>query len=40
MDLSENRFEKTWKNFLEALKVDNTCSLADVCRAQHTTLGV
>ena len=31
-----------WKNskhFLEVLKVDYNCSLADVCRDQHTTLG-
>ena len=39
MDLAENRFGKTWKHFLEALKVDYNCSLADVCRDQHTTLG-
>ena len=37
MDLAENRFGKTWKHFLEALKVDYNCSLADVCRDQHTT---
>ena len=30
MDLAENRFGKTWKHFLEALKVDYNCSLADV----------
>lgn len=30
---------KTWKHFLEVLKVDYNCSLADVCRDQHTTLG-
>ena len=29
MDLAENRFGKTWKHFLEVLKV-NWCSLADV----------
>ena len=39
MDLVENRFGKTWKHFLEALKVDYNCSLADVCRDQHTTFG-
>ena len=39
MDLAENRFGKTWKHFLEALKVDYNCSLADVCRDQHTTFG-
>ena len=39
MDLAENRFGKTWKHFLEVLKVDYNCSLADVCRKQHTTLG-
>ena len=39
MDLAANRFGKTWKHFLEALKVDYTCSLADVCRDQHTTFG-
>ena len=39
MDLSENRFRKTWKRFLEVLKVDYNCSLADVCREQHTTNG-
>lgn len=38
MDLAENRFGKTWKHFLEVLKVDYNCSLADVCRDQHTTL--
>ena len=37
MDLAENRFGKTWKHFLEVLKVDYNCSLADVCRDQHTT---
>ena len=30
MDLAENRFGKTWKHFLEVLKVDYNCSLADV----------
>lgn len=30
---------KTWKHFLEVLKVDYNCSLADVCRDQHTTFG-
>ena len=35
MDLAENRFGKTWKHFLEALKVDYNCSLADVCRERH-----
>ncbi len=39
MDLAENRFGKTWKHFLEVLKVDYNCSLADVCREQHTTSG-
>ena len=39
MDLAANRFGKTWKHFLEALKVDYNCSLADVCRDQHTTFG-
>ena len=39
MDLVENRFGKTWKHFLEVLKVDYNCSLADVCRDQHTTFG-
>ena len=39
MDLAANRFGKTWKHFLEVLKVDYNCSLADVCRKQHTTLG-
>ncbi|EIY68852.1 hypothetical protein HMPREF1069_00617, partial [Bacteroides ovatus CL02T12C04] len=34
MDLAENRFGKTWKHFLEVLKVDYNCSLADVCRDQ------
>ena len=32
-------YEKTWKHFLEVLKVDYNCSLADVCRDQHTTFG-
>ena len=27
MDLAENLFGKTWKHFLEALKVDYNCSL-------------
>ena len=40
MDLAANRFGKTWKHFLEVLKVDYNCSLADVCRDQHTTFGV
>ena len=40
MDLAENRFGKTWKHFLEVLKVDYNCSLADVCRDQHTTFGM
>ena len=35
MDLAENRFGKTWKHFLEVLKVDYNCSLADVCRDQQ-----
>ena len=35
MDLAENRFGKTWKHFLEVLKVDYNCSLAAVCRDQH-----
>ena len=39
MDLEESRFRATWKRFLEVLKVDYNCSLADVCRKQHTTLG-
>ena len=39
MDLAENRFGKTWKHFLEVLKIDYNCSLADVCRDQHTTFG-
>ena len=26
MDLAENRFGKTWKHFLEVLKVDYNCS--------------
>lgn len=39
MDLAENRFRKTWERFLEVLKVDCHCSLADVCREQHTTSG-
>ena len=39
MDLAENRFGKTWKHFLEALKVDYNCSLADVCRDQHPQHG-
>ena len=30
MDLAANRFGKTWKHFLEVLKVDYNCSLADV----------
>ena len=38
MDLAK-RFWKTWKHF-EVLKVDYNCSLADVCRDQHTTLEV
>ena len=29
MDLAENRFGKTWKHFLEVLKVDYNCSLAE-----------
>ena len=37
MDLAPNRYGKTWKHFLEVLKVDYNCSLADVCRDQHTT---
>ena len=28
MDLAANRFGKTWKHFLEVLKVDYNCSLA------------
>ena len=39
MDLEESRFRATWKRFLEVLKVDHNCSLADVCRDQHTTFG-
>jgi hypothetical protein len=39
MDLEENRFRKTWKHFLEVLRVDYNCSLADVCREQHTSFG-
>ena len=39
MDLEESRFRATWKRFLEVLKVDHNCSLADVCRKQHTTFG-
>ena len=39
MDLEESRFRATWKRFLEVLKIDHNCSLADVCRKQHTTLG-
>ena len=39
MDLKENRFGSTWKRFLEVLKVDYHCSLADVCRERHTTFG-
>lgn len=39
MDLAENRFRNTWQRFLEVLKVDCNCSLADVCREQHTTSG-
>ena len=39
MDLAENRFRKTWERFLDVLKVDCHCSLADVCREQHTTSG-
>lgn len=35
MDLAENRFGKTWKHFLEVLKVDYNCSLADVCRDHY-----
>ena len=35
MDLAENRFGKTWKHFLEVLKVDYNCSLADVCRSAY-----
>ena len=38
MDLAENRFGKPG-NISEVLKVDYNCSLADVCRDQHTTLG-
>ena len=38
MDL-ENRFRRTWKRFQEVLKTDYNCSLADVCREQHTTFG-
>ncbi len=29
MDLAENRFGKTWKHFLEVLKVDYNCSLVE-----------
>ena len=39
MDLEESRFRATWTRFLEVLKVDCNCSLADVCREQHTTFG-
>lgn len=39
MYLKENRFRNTWNRFLEVLKVDYHCSLADVCREQHTTFG-
>ena len=28
MDLAENRFGKTWKHFLEVLKVDYNCSFS------------
>ena len=27
MDLAENRFGKTWKHFLEVLKVDYNCKV-------------
>ena len=32
MDLAENRFGKTWKHFLEVLKVDNNCSFKKTIR--------
>ena len=40
MDLAENRFGKTWKHFLEVLKVDYNCSLADVCRSISLDLAI
>lgn len=38
MNLSENRFLKTWQRFQEMLKNDCHCSLSEVCREQHTSL--
>ena len=39
MDLAENRFGKTWKHFLEVLKVDYNCSLADVWAQRKFLVG-
>ena len=39
MELEESRFRKTWEHFLKVLKTDPHCSLAAVCREQHTTFG-
>ncbi len=39
MYLEENRFRRTWERFLEVLKSDYNCSLAAVCREEHTTFG-
>lgn len=35
----ESRFSKTWERFQEVLKVNYYCSLAEVCREQHTSFG-
>ena len=39
MELKESRFRKTWKCYQEVLKTDYNCTLADVCRDQHTSFG-
>ena len=39
MDLAANRFGKTWKHFLEVLKVDCNFSSANVGRDRHPAFG-
>ena len=36
MDLAENRFGKTWKHFLEALKVDYFLIAKSITLSDHT----
>lgn len=40
MDLEESRFRATWKRFLEVLKVDHNCSLADVAASNIPLWGI